>query len=324
MWENLRHIQENATPCGNERTSMAIGYVLYTPQAGDKNSLESARQLQALLSDRLQYYDMNRVTNYTAFLGGMEQEDYLVLVGGDGTLNRFVNDTAGIPIRQEILYYPTGDGNDFARDLEKANVESPFPVTKYLKNLPSAEVKGKRYRFLNGVGLGIDGYCRQMGDEIRKTKKPNYAAIALRGLLHGFSPGNAVLTVDGREYTYKKVWMATTLYGRYCCGMMPTPQQNRGSPDQTLSVMLLHGAGRLRTLLAFPGLFRGKHGEHTHMVALHTGHEITVTFDRPTALQIDGQSVPGVSTYTAYSPALARNGPVQSGGILNPEDRTYE
>lgn len=33
------------------------------------------------------------------------------------------------------------------------------------------------------------------------------------------------------------------------------------------------------------------------MVSVFTGHEITVTFDRPTALQIDGETVSGVYKY---------------------------
>lgn len=279
---------------------MSKGYVIYNPLAGNGKAKEDAQLLQMLLDEELEYYDMTRITNYGAFISGMEREDYLVIVGGDGTLNRFVNDTNGLEIAQEIVYYPTGTGNDFAKDVGMG--ENPLPITAYLKDLPTVEVNGKRYRFINGVGFGIDGYCCQIGDELRKIpgKKVNYTGIAIKGLLFHFAPRNAKVTVDGKEYAYKKVWIAPTMHGKfYGGGMIPTPKQDRDSGK--LSLMLFHGAGRIRTLCVFPSIFKGEHVKHTQMVAVHTGKEITVEFDRPTPLQIDGETILGVTKYTAYA-----------------------
>ncbi len=279
---------------------MAKGYVVYNPLAGNGQAQADAQLLQMVLDEQLEYYDMTRITNYAAFISGMEKEDYLVIVGGDGTLNRFVNDTDGLEIAHEILYFPTGTGNDFAKDMGMGG--NPHSITAYLKDLPTVEVNGKRYRFINGVGFGIDGYCCQIGDELRKIpgKKVNYTGIAIKGLLFHFAPRNAKVTVDGKEYAYKKVWIAPTMHGKfYGGGMIPTPKQDRDSGK--LSLMLFHGAGRIRTLCVFPSIFKGEHVKHTKMVAVHTGKEITVEFDRPTPLQIDGETILGVTQYTAYA-----------------------
>ena len=277
---------------------MAKGYVLYNPLAGNGNAGEDAKLLQMVLDEDMEYYDMTRITNYAAFLSGMEKDDYLVIVGGDGTLNRFVNDTNGIDISQEIFYFPSGSGNDFARDIGTNG--NPVVITQHLKNLPSVEVNGKRYRFINGVGFGIDGYCCQVGDELKKTpgKKVDYTAIAIKGLLFHFAARNTKVTVDGKEYAYEKVWSAPTMHGHYYGGgMIPTPEQDRSSG--ALSLMLFHSAGRFRTLCVFPSIFKGAHVKHKNMVAVHTGHEITVEFDRPTPLQIDGETILDVTQYTA-------------------------
>ena len=178
------------------------------------------------------------------------------------------------------------------------------PIKQYLQSLPSVQVKGKTYRFLNGIGFGIDGYCCEVGDELRKipNKKVNYTMIAIKGLLFHFDARNAKVTVDGKEYEYKKVWIAPTMHGKmYGGGMIPTPGQDRLNPDKTLSLMVFYGGGRLRTLCAFPGIFKGTHVKHKDMIAIHTGHEITVEFDRPTPLQIDGETILGVISYTAKS-----------------------
>jgi len=277
---------------------MAKGYVIYNPLAGNGTAKEDAKLLQVVLDEELEYYDMTRITNYGAFLSGLEEDDYLMIVGGDGTLNRFVNDTAGIEIPQKILYFPSGNGNDFARDVGANG--NPVVITQYLKNLPSVVVNGKSYRFINGVGFGIDGYCCQVGDELRKIpeKKVNYTGIAIKGLLFHFQARNAKVTVDGKEYAYKKVWIAPTMYGKYYGGgMIPAPEQDRNSGK--LSLMLFHGAGRLRTLCVFPSIFKGTHVKHKNMVAVHTGSDITVEFDRPTPLQIDGETILNVTKYTA-------------------------
>ena len=277
---------------------MAKGYVIYNPLAGNGNAEEDAKLLQMVLDEDLEYYDMTRITNYAAFLSGMEKDDYLVIVGGDGTLNRFINDTSGIDISQEILYYPSGNGNDFARELGTNG--NPVVITRHLKNVPSVEVNGKCYHFINGVGFGIDGYCCQVGDERKKMpgKKVNYTGIAIKGLLFHFQARNAKVTVDGKKYAYQKVWIAPTMHGHYYGGgMIPTPGQERDSGK--LSLMLFHGVGRLRTLCVFPGIFKGTHVKHKNMVAVHTGKEITVEFDRPTPLQIDGETILDVTKYTA-------------------------
>lgn len=279
-------------------------YVLYNPFSGNGTGEDDARILEVALPEPVSFFDMTKITNYAAFLGGMERDGILVIAGGDGTLNRFVNATVGIDIPQEILYFPIGTGNDFARDLGKRPYEDPFPVSAYLQDLPTVLVKGKTYRFLNGVGFGIDGYCCEEGHRLRQIpgKKVNYTAIAVRGLLSRFAARNAKVTVDGQEHTYKKAWIAPTMHGKfYGGGMIPAPEQDRSNPDKTLSVMVFHGAGRLRALYAFPGIFKGTHAKYKNLVAIHTGHEITVEFDRPTPLQIDGDIIPGVTGYTARS-----------------------
>lgn len=227
-----------------------------------------------------------------------------MIAGGDGTLNRFINDADGLSLPAEIYYYAVGSGNDFLHDLGKKPGDAPCRITEYLRDLPIAEVNGKRYRILNGVGYGIDGYCCEVGDKLRETapsKQINYAGIAIKGLLFHYTPKNAVVTVDGVAHSFKKAWLAPTMNGRYYGGgMMPTPDQHRGNPDGTVSTMVMAGSGKLRILMIFPSIFKGEHIKHQKVVHVLTGHTITVEFDRPTALQIDGETILGVTKYTVY------------------------
>ncbi|MBE7057414.1 MAG: diacylglycerol kinase family protein [Ruminococcaceae bacterium] len=280
---------------------MKKGYVLYNTKAGN-NVIEEIKALATLTEAELEYIEINKITNYKVFLSGLEENEFIIICGGDGTLNRFVNDTEALDYKGEILYFPVGTGNDFALDLGKKKACAPFSVKEYLTDLPTVEVKGKTYRFINGVGYGIDGYCCEVGDKLKAegADKVNYTSIAIKGLLYGYKPTDAVVTVDGVTKKYKKVWIAPTMHGRfYGGGMNAAPEQKRNNSDKLLSLVMFHGSGKLRTLIVFPSIFKGEHVKRTKMVEVITGHEITVEFTSPRALQIDGETILGVQKYTA-------------------------
>jgi diacylglycerol kinase family enzyme len=98
---------------------------------------------------------------------------------------------------------------------------------------------------------------------------------------------------------YSNVWLAPAMNGRYYGGGMNiAPDQSR-IKNETLSVVVLHAKSKLKTLMVFPSIFKGEHVKHPEMVEILTGKEIKVEFDKPTALQIDGETVLGVTEYTA-------------------------
>lgn len=282
-------------------------YVLYNPLAGNKDCEKKAKSLENLYQNKqITYLDITKMKDYTEFIDSLNEEDEILICGGDGTLNRFINDTYHLKIKNNILYYAAGNGNDFLRDLNKKDDAHPFRINKYLKKLPTVTVNGKTHYFLNGVGFGIDGYCCETGDILReKGKKPNYTMIAIKGLLYGYKPTAATVTVDGKTKTYKKMWIAPTMFGRfYGGGMMPTPKQSRTDKHGAVSFAAIHDSGKLHTLCVFPSIFKGTHVKHTAMVDIAKGHDITVEFDRPVALQIDGETVLGVKKYQVQSAAL--------------------
>lgn len=87
---------------------------------------------------------------------------------------------------------------------------------------------------------------------------------------------------------------------------MAAPDQQRNNTDGKLSLVLMHNAGKIGTLCVFPSIFKGEHVKHTKTVAVHTGYDITVRFDRPVALQIDGEVFTDVSEYRACSRVPAK------------------
>lgn len=281
---------------------MAKYNVLYNPLAGNGKGENAAKKLKELLNgDELTFTDMTKVSDYRALFASMPEDERVIVSGGDGTLNRFINDTEEIAFENPVYYYATGSGNDFLKDIGGNVGDKPVCIDKYLKALPTVDVKGKSYRFINGIGYGIDGYCCEVGDKLRETSdKPiNYAGIAIKGLLFHYHPTSATVIVDGVEHKYKKVWLAPTMNGRYYGGgMIPTPKQDRLNKEHTVSVMVYYGSGKIKSLAVFPSIFKGEHVNHREMVEVRSGKEITVRFDSPAALQVDGETIIGVTEYS--------------------------
>ncbi len=289
---------------------MPTSVILFNPIAGEGAGEARAHRLEALprFHDRtLDYRNVLELRDPAALLRELSPErgDEIVLCGGDGTLNHFVNEIYGLPLTVPLLLYAIGSGNDFARDLGKGEEGEPFPVNDYITDLPTVTVKGKTCRFLNGIGFGIDGYCCEIGDRCRERgKRANYTAIAIKGLLFAYHASAASVTVDGETRRYDRAWIAPTMFGRYYGGgMMPTPAQDRKSKARTVSQAIIYGAGKLKTLTVFPSIFSGGHVKHTEMVDIRAGHRVKVTFDQPAPLQIDGETVTNVTSYEVTSGA---------------------
>lgn len=279
--------------------------VLYNPLSASSTGKAAVEELKLKHADDVfRTVDVTSVSDYGAFFASLEKDEDLVLCGGDGTLNRFVNDTAGLALPGEIYFTGAGTGNDFLRDLNQNYPGQIFPIGEYLRDLPEVTVNGKTSRFLNGVGYGIDGYCCEEGDRQREAgkEKINYTAIAILGLLGKFKPKNARITVDGVTREERHVWLASAMNGRfYGGGMMAAPEQDRLGQDGKLSLLIFRGKNKIRTLMVFPEIFKGEHLLHPESCELITGDQILVEFDRPCPLQIDGETVKDVLSYSVKS-----------------------
>lgn len=279
-------------------------YVFLNRLSNNGKAAQAQEELEKIFEgQQLKFVDITAVTNAADSCRMLEADDTVVVAGGDGTLSRFVNDIYDLQLQQKIYFYTCGSGNDFLNDVRERCeiINNLIPMNDFIKSLPSVTVNGKTSRFINGIGYGIDGYCCEEGDRIRENtnKKVDYTKIAIMGLLGKFKPRNATVTVDGETIQYRKVWLAPTMIGRFFGGgMMITPNQDRLNEEHVVSSCVVHDSGKLKTLIIFPNIFKGKHISHTDIVEIKLGHEIRVEFDKPCALQVDGETYLNVKYYT--------------------------
>ena len=118
-------------------------HVIYNPLSANGNGEEKARSLEKIYENTV-YHNVTEINDYREFFAGLPEEDGIVLCGGDGTLNCFVNNTDGMEINREILYFAAGTGNDFLHDIGVDPGSDPISVNQYIKDLPRIRCQKSR------------------------------------------------------------------------------------------------------------------------------------------------------------------------------------
>lgn len=91
-------------------------YCLFNPMAGNEKSAEKIKKLPEIFPDAdVVRYDVTK-TPYAEIFPLLDKDDKIILCGGDGTLNRFVNSVDVLP-KNDVYLFATGTGNDFLTDV---------------------------------------------------------------------------------------------------------------------------------------------------------------------------------------------------------------
>lgn len=256
-------------------------FVFYNPLAAGGQILEDLEVLKFVLDEECVFCDMTKPETYGEALFSITSEDILILCGGDGTLNRFVNLTADLQRDHEIYYFPAGVSNNFARDFDRSYGCNPFPIIKHLRDLPRVTVGNRSECFLTGIVF-------RTNSKIRRTFTSNHRYN---------TPMEVCATVDGNSYHYEKVHFLAVMYGKHCCdGMIPDPSRKRTDGD--LSCVVIHGCRKLRAGYLLAKLRKGRKIRSRHL-QVHRGGDIAISFSGPVSLLTDGQEQDGIQAFAA-------------------------
>lgn len=276
-----------------------MNYILYNPKANNENNdlniITVGEESERMAVEKINLLELD----VHAFCERLTADDRVLIVGGDGTLHHFANNSYGVDFPCKVCVLRSGTGNDFLNDIGQLDNESLIDIRPYLKGLPKVCVNGSERYFINGVGLGVDGAVCHGVEDYKRThpnKKANYTVIALKELGFNYKRPTGRVIVDGVVHEYTDIWAMSTMWGKYYGGgMMIAPRQSRESGK--VSVMAMHSGSRLKTLGVFTKVKKGAHVKHTEMVDIFEGYDVKVEFDSPCDLQIDGEVVMGVTEY---------------------------
>ena len=281
---------------------MSSYIVLYNSLANNGRGFKTAKNALQKFNDKIcEWQDITQINSLQEYIDSNASHGF-VLTGGDGTLHHFVNKVNCDELQSEIYFMPMGSGNDFARDIKgNTKFDEPLLINSYLTDLPIVTVNGEKQKFINNVGFGLDGYACVESNRIKKEHqgaKINYAIIVVIGYLFKYKSRNVDVTVDGEKFHFDRAWVCPTMNGKYYGGgMMISPLQDRTDKSNKVTLSVFHG-NKLKVAFSFFKVFKGTHIKKSKEVCSQfIGDNITVEYDKPTPLQIDGEAIPSVKKY---------------------------
>lgn len=146
-----------------------------------------------------------------------KEYDALIAMGGDGTINELMRGLAGAETAMGII--PEGRGNDFAKmiDFHENVKESIDRILRFkTKNIDIGQIND-RY-FLNGVGIGFDGYVNERNFNRKVIKGPASYFLSVLECLILWQPMKMQITVDGNDVPADSVFLTAIGNGKYCGG----------------------------------------------------------------------------------------------------------
>ena len=229
--------------------------------------------------------DILKVGGVDHFIKTLHPDDRIIIVGGDGTLNRIVNVIHGLTFTQDLDMYQAGTGNDFIRSLHTS--DRVVSIKPYINRVPHIIFNHEKRLFLNGAGIGMDGYIARLVNNAKgKKNRFNYFKNTLKGFLL-FKPMKIKFSVDGKAYKDDKVWLASVMNGPYFGGGMKiAPEANRNEDE--LHLVLVRKIPKILLFLIFPTIYSGKHVKFKNWVKIYKGKHFELAFEKDTFMQIDG------------------------------------
>ena len=282
-------------------------YFVVNPHAKSKYGWRIWKKIEKELNKRQQPYRCyitkrpKEAIVYGKKLTVGQEQRHIVILGGDGTLNEFLN---GMTRAEGIClsYLPIGSGNDFARGMK---ISSDYK--KELKKILDGGTRqmvdygiytngdGKKIRFFISAGMGYDAeVCHKV--ELAPMKKLlnrcglgklSYLVIGVAYLLRA-KTFSGQLVIDGKEVLHGDGILFISVHnqpfeggGLYFC-------PNADSGDGYLDVCAAKGLPKWKIPFIIPMAYAGKHVGKKGVYQF-SGKKIEAVLEEKQYLHTDGE-----------------------------------
>lgn len=269
--------------------------ILYNPLSkNSKSNIQTNKLVRHYKKNNIPFRlkSIVKIKDIETYLESKTQIDNIILLGGDGTINRFINNTYNFDVSQDIYLKKNGSGNDFLRTLISQDKESQqiMQIT--------TDTNLHKY-FINGTGMGIDGYVGSLINKSKRKGKFRYFFNTIKALIT-YIPEPINVEIDGETFHFKKTFLVAMSNGKYFGGGMRVAP-NATVNDGLLDVIVVHTISKILILPIFLTIYFGKHIKFKKYVFYKRGKEVTATFTTPQIAQTDGENYFDITTITARS-----------------------
>jgi YegS/Rv2252/BmrU family lipid kinase len=255
--------------------------IVCNPLAGNGKALQVANKIVLLIKNKEISFSLF-TAEWPEVWNGITQ---VWIVGGDGTLNYFINQYPDLKIPLSI--FKGGTGNDF-HELLYGAINPEEQIEKLLKgsaHFVDAGICNKKL-FLNGIGIGFDGAI--VKDLISKKKsngKSAYLISILKNIL-GYKEKKCSITFDGRTIS-QDCFMINIANGKaYGGGFKVAPKAN--IEDGLLDLNIVGEIASFKRFYYIPVIEKGKHLDLPFIQYHHT-KKVEINFVEALPAHMDGE-----------------------------------
>ncbi len=257
--------------------------LVVNPKAGNGRSLKLSAQLSLLLKGK----QLDHELFIDQWPGSFEGFTDVWIIGGDGTMNYFMNHYPSIDI--PLAIFKGGTGNDFAWKLYgDCSAEEQFDIV--LQSCPQLvdAASCNDELFINGVGIGFDGEVLQSMKTIRLVGGHiGYYLVVLKEIL-SFRESSFKISGDQFRADEKFLLVMINNSSRTGGGFHVSPKARVN--DELLDLVLVKPLSVLQRFFYLPKIEKGKH-LHFPFVQHITGTDFVIECDKELPAQLDGELI---------------------------------
>ena len=209
----------------------------------------------------------------------------IFIVGGDGTLNYFINHYPDIHL--PLVLFKGGTGNDFHWLLYgEQTLEAQLQIALNATPKPIDIGKCNERYFINGLGIGFEGAV--VKDLSGKKKRPGKASFFISILKNIFTCRSKYYTIESAERSlHGKMFLVDINNGRRAGGGFHIAPEAKAD-DGLLDVIIADALHPLQRLFYLPVIEKGK---HLHLPFIHHYHtkQITIACEELVPYHLDGE-----------------------------------
>lgn len=255
--------------------------ILINSRSGGGKGLKLFKKIELLLQENNVDYDVY-IDNW---IDNLENHKAVWLIGGDGTLNYFINKYPNINI--PIALFKGGTGNDFSWKLY-GDISLEEQIKKILKGnvkLVDAGLCNERL-FLNGVGIGFDGEILKNMQSIRWLGGHLGYLLIVIAKIFNFKEHCFKVTMNNETTVEKLFLMSVFNSSRTGGGFYIAPKAL--IDDGLLDVIQCKPLSILNRLKNLPVIEKGKH-LHLPFINYANQQKIVIECQQELPAQIDGE-----------------------------------
>ncbi len=261
--------------------------LLYNPLSKNRKSKRVTKRLVDRFKKQnvpFRVKSLLKIKDMENYISKSAEDITFILLGGDGTINTFINNTMRIPLTHDIFIKPTGSGNDFLRSLRRYH-----PKRQYIMEMQHDD--DSRY-FVNGSGFGMDGVIAHRVNQSKRKNRFRYLYHTVRTFF-SYKPSPLKVTLDGEPTTFDKAYLININNGAYIGGGMKLTPKAR-LDENKLDVLIVHHVSKIVLLFIFLSVYLGFHTIFTRYITYTKANEVIAESDSPQTAQCDGETFEGV------------------------------